>query len=46
MSRVTKKYQVVFDSEGGNFFWLIIPDWEIRFKLSPNGLYYSDAADQ
>ena len=43
MSRVKRKYQVVFDSEGGKFFSMIIPDREIIFQMSPKGLYYFDA---
>ena len=43
MSRVTRKYQVVFDSEGRKFFSMIIPDREIIFQMSPKGLYYFDA---
>ena len=46
MSRVTRKYQVVFNSKGRNFFRMVLPDREICFKLIPNGLYYFDAADQ
>ena len=25
---------------------MVLPDREIKFKLSPNGLYYFDAADR
>ena len=39
MSRATKKFRVVFDSEGGNFFRMVLPDREVKFQLSPNGLY-------
>ena len=46
MSRMTRKYQVVFDSEGGKFFSMIIPDREIIFQMSPKGLYYFDAVDR
>ena len=44
MSRVTRKYKVDFDSKGGYFFWVMLSDHEIRFQLSPNGLYYFDSA--
>ena len=40
MSRVTKKLPVIFDSEGGKFFRMVLPDREVRFQLSSNGLYY------
>ena len=40
MSRATRKYQVVFDSEGGNAFIMILPEGEIKFQLIPNGIYY------
>ena len=46
MSRVTKKFRVIFDSEGRNFFRMVLPDREVKFQLSPNGLYYFDAADR
>ena len=46
MSRATKKFRVIFDSEGGNFFRIVLPDREVKFQLSPNGLYYFDAADR
>ena len=46
MSRATKKFWVVFDSEGGIFFRMVLPDREVRLQLSPNGLYYFDATDR
>ena len=46
MSRMTRKYQVVFDSKVGNFFRMIFINQEILFKLIPNGLYYFDSTDQ
>ena len=46
MSRVTKKFWVIFDSEGGNIFRMVLPDREVIFQLSPNGLYYFDAAER
>ena len=46
MLRVTKKFRVIFDSEGGNFFRMVLPDREVKFQLSPNRLYYFDAADR
>ena len=46
MLRVTKKFRVIFDSEGGNFFRMVLPDREVKFQLSPKGLYYFDAADR
>ena len=46
MSRATKKFLVVFDSKGGNFFRMVLPDMEIRFQIRPNGLYYFDATDR
>ena len=45
MSRATKKFRVVFDSEGRNVFRVVFPDRGVRFQLIPNGLYYFDAAD-
>ena len=44
MSRAIKKFRVVFDSEGGDFSIMVLPDMEVRFQLSPNGLYYLEAA--
>ena len=46
MSRATKKFRVIFDSEGGNCFSMVLPDREVRFQLIPNGLYYFDATDR
>ena len=46
MSRVTKKSRVIFDSEGGNFFMMVLLDREVKFQLSCNGLYYFDATDR
>ena len=46
MSRATKKFRVIFDSEGGIFFRMVLPDREVRFQLIPNGLYYFGAADR
>ena len=44
MSKVTKKIRVAFNSEGWNFSRMVLPDREVIFQLSPNGLYYFDAA--
>ena len=46
MSRGTKKFRVIFNSEGGNFFRMVLPDRRVIFQLSPNGLYYFDASDR
>ena len=46
LTRVRQKYQVVFDSEGGNCFRMVLPDREVLFQLSTNGLYYFDSADR
>ena len=46
MSRATKKFRVIFDSEGGNFFRMVLRDRGGKFQLSTNGLYYFDAADR
>ena len=46
MSRATKQFWVVFNSEGGFLKRMVLTDREVRFKLSPNGLYYFDAADR
>ena len=46
MSMATKKFRVVFDSEGRNVFRMVFPDRGVRFQLIPNGLYYFDAADR
>ena len=45
MSRVKRKYQVVFICEGRNYFRMVLPDREIRFQLIPNRLYYFNAID-
>ena len=45
-SGATKKFRVIFNSEGGNFFRMVLPDSEVRCQLSPNGLYYLNAADR
>ena len=37
---------MVFESEGGNFFRMILPDRKFRFHLIPNGLYCFDATEQ
>ena len=39
MLRATKKFRVVFDSEGGNCFRMVLSDREVKFQLSPSGLY-------
>ena len=44
MSRATKKFQVVFNREGGNFSRIVLSDREVRFQLIPNRLYYFDAS--
>ena len=44
MLRATKKFWVIFNIEGGNCFWMVLTDREVRFHLSPNRLYYFDAA--
>ena len=46
MSRVTKKFLVICDSEDGNVFRMVLPDREVKFQLSTNGLYYFDAEDR
>ena len=46
MLRATKKFRVIFDSEGGNLFRMVLLDREVKFQLSPNGLYYFDAEDR
>ena len=38
MLRATKKFRVIFDSEGGNLFRMVLPDREVKFQLSMNGL--------
>ena len=45
MSRVTNKFRVFFDSEGG-IFRIVLPDREVRFQLSPKRIYYFDSADR
>ena len=44
MLSVTRKFQVGFDSEEGNFFRMILPDKEVRFQPIPNKIYYFSAA--
>ena len=46
MSRATKKFRVVFDREGGIFFRVVLLDIKVKFQMSPNGMYYFDAADR
>ena len=46
MSKATKKFWVVFDSEGRNFSRMVLPDREVRFHLRPNGMYYFNTADR
>ena len=46
MSRATRKFTVFFNIEGRIFFSMVILDREVSFHLSPNGLYYFDAADR
>ena len=46
MSRATNKFRVISNSEGEIFFRMVLPDREVKFQLSPNGLYYFDAADR
>ena len=36
MSRVTRKFRVVFESEGGNSFRVVLLDREVGFQLIPN----------
>ena len=37
---------MILDSEGRNVFRMVLPDREVKFQLSPNGLYYFDAEDR
>ena len=46
MSRATKKFRVIFDSAGVNFFRMVLLDREVKFQIRPNGLYYFEAADR
>ena len=46
MSRATKKFRVIFYSEGGNCFRMVPLEREVKFQLSTSGLYYFDAADR
>ena len=46
MSRATKQFRIVFESEGRNIFGMVHPDREVRFQLIPNGMYYFDAAER
>ena len=46
MSREANKSRAIFDSEGGNIFRMVLPDKEVKFQLSTNGLYYFDAVDR
>ena len=43
MLMATKKFRVVFNSEGGICPRMVLPDREVIFQLSPNGIYYFDA---
>ena len=44
MSRAKNKFRVIFYSEGGYFFRMVLADREVKFQLSPNRLYFFDAA--
>ena len=46
MSGATNKFREVVDSEGGDYFRMVLPDREVRFQLSPNRLYYFDKTDR
>ena len=46
MSMATKKFRVIFDSQGGNCFRMVLPDREVKFQLSPNGMYYFYVEDR
>ena len=46
MSRMNRRYQIVFDSKVGKFLRVILPNREIRFQIIPNRLYYFDVADK
>ena len=46
MSRVTRKFRVVFDSEEGNLSRMVLLYRELRFQLIPNVLCYSGAIDR
>ena len=37
MSRATKKFRVIFDSEGRNCFRMVLPDRGVKFQFSPTG---------
>ena len=45
LSGATRKYRVVFDSESGNCFWMMLPGREVVFNMLMNGLYYHDTVD-
>ena len=46
MLRATKKFRLIFDSEDGNLLRMVLPDREVKFQLSPNGMYYFYMADR
>ena len=46
MSRVTKKFRLIFDSDGGNLFRMALLDRGVRFLFSPNGLNYFEVVDR
>ena len=46
LSCATRKYRVVFDSEAGNCFRMILPGREVVFNVSTNGLYYHNSVDR
>ena len=46
ISKVTKKFRVVLDSEGGKIFRMVLLYREVRFHLIPKGLYYFYATDR
>ena len=43
--RATRKYRVVFNSEPGNCFRMMLPGREAVFNVSTNGLYYHNTVD-
>ena len=45
LSRATRKYRVVFNSEAGNCFWMMLPGRETVFNMSMKILYYHDTVD-
>ena len=46
LSRATRKYRVVFNSEAGNFFRMMLPGRDFVFNVLTNYPYYHNTVDR